>query len=131
MGRLGVGSDPSDFLNSQNYSGDGTSPLTLEDAFNEFYDGSTLQYLTPADLEQMDILGFHLKEDAPAEDAYDFNGRIPATFCFRTQADKLNTPIWRAAATRDWSALRILRAVPSWAKERFLAVSIPMLSSRT
>ena len=70
----GIGSDTSDFLNSQNYSGDGTSPLSVEDSFNEFYDSNTLQFLTPADLEQMDILGFHLKYDAPASDAYDFNG---------------------------------------------------------
>jgi hypothetical protein len=70
----GQGSDPSDFLNSINYSGYGSSPLTPEDAFDEYYDSNTLQYLTPVDLEQMDILGFHLKSDAPAEDPYDFNG---------------------------------------------------------
>ncbi|HMG77731.1 MAG TPA: NF038122 family metalloprotease, partial [Xanthobacteraceae bacterium] len=70
----GQGSDPSDYLNSQNYSGYGSSPLSPEDAFNEFYDGNTLQYLTPVDLEQMDVLGFHLKQDAPASDPYDFNG---------------------------------------------------------
>src|SRR5262249_27722045 len=33
------------------------------------------QYLTPLDLEQMDVLGFHLKYNAPAADAYDFNGQ--------------------------------------------------------
>jgi len=72
--QYGINSDPSDFLNAANYGGDGSSPLTPTDPFNQYYTGSTLQSLTPADLEQMDILGFHLKEDAPAEDAYDFNG---------------------------------------------------------
>jgi hypothetical protein len=72
--QYGINSDPSDFLNAANYGGDGSSPLTPTDPFNQYYTGSTSQYLTPADLEQMDILGFHLKEDAPAEDAYDFNG---------------------------------------------------------
>jgi len=70
----GENSDPSDFMNKVNYGGDGTSPLTPNDPFNQYYTSSTLQYLTPVDLEQMDVLGFHLKYDAPAEDAYDFNG---------------------------------------------------------
>jgi hypothetical protein len=72
--QYGINSDPSDFLNAANYGGDGTSPLTSNDPFDQYYTGSTLQYLTPVDLELMDTLGFHLKEDAPAEDAYDFNG---------------------------------------------------------
>jgi hypothetical protein len=70
----GTQSDPSDTLNSYAFDGDGSSPLTPEDAFNQFYDSNTLQYLTPFDLEQMDALGFHLKQDAPASDPYDFNG---------------------------------------------------------
>jgi hypothetical protein len=64
----GRNSDPSDFLNPP------TSPLTPNDPYNEFYNSNTLQFLTPADLEEMDALGFHLKEDAPASDSYDFNG---------------------------------------------------------
>jgi hypothetical protein len=70
----GVHSDPSDFMNNYVFQGDGPSPLSPEDPFNQFYDSKTLQYLTPLDLEQMDILGFHLKQDAPASDPYDFNG---------------------------------------------------------
>lgn len=70
----GVHSDPSDTMNNYNFGGDGPSPLSPEDPFNQFYDSNTLQYLTPLDLEQMDILGFHLKQDAPASDSYDFNG---------------------------------------------------------
>jgi hypothetical protein len=72
--QYGVNSDPSDLLNAVNYGGDGSSPLTPNDAFDQFYTANTLQYLTPVDLELMDALGFHLKYDAPAEDAYDFNG---------------------------------------------------------
>jgi hypothetical protein len=70
----GVHSDPSDTMNNYVFEGDGPSPLSPEDPFNQFYDSNTLQYLTPLDLEQMDILGFHLKQDAPASDPYDFNG---------------------------------------------------------
>jgi hypothetical protein len=64
----GRNSDPSDFLNPP------TSPLSPNDPYNEFYNSNTLQYLTPADLEEMDALGFHLKRDAPAANAYDYNG---------------------------------------------------------
>ena len=70
----GVHSDPSDNVNNYSFDGDGPSSLTTEDAFDQFYDSNTLQYLTPFDLEQMDALGFHLKQDAPAANAYDFNG---------------------------------------------------------
>jgi len=70
----GVNSDPSDFLNNVNYGGDGSSPLTPEDLFDQFRDSGSLQYLTPVDLEEMDALGFHLKNNAPAIDSYDFNG---------------------------------------------------------
>ena len=73
--QYGVNSDPSDLLNAVNYGGDGSSPLTPNDAFDQFYTANTLQYLTPVDLELMDTLGFHLKYDAPAVDAYDFNGQ--------------------------------------------------------
>jgi Cadherin-like/Cadherin domain/RTX calcium-binding nonapeptide repeat (4 copies) len=45
-------SDASDFLNS---GVQGSS-----DPFNEFYNGSTSQQLTAADLKQLDALGFHL-----------------------------------------------------------------------
>ncbi len=74
----GIYSDPSDFLNSYPATAsDGTdvaSIYTPEDSFNQYYDSSTAQYLTPMDLEQMDALGFHLKQDSPAADSYDFNG---------------------------------------------------------
>jgi len=50
---FGVSSDPSDFLNAPN------SSLTPTDAFDEFYSGSTLQSLTPVDLEMLDALGFN------------------------------------------------------------------------
>jgi len=71
----GVQSDPSDFINNYSFDGDGPSPLSPEDSFNQFYDSSTLQYLTPLDLESMDVLGFHLKQNAPTANAYDFNGQ--------------------------------------------------------
>src|SRR3954452_14086041 len=45
-------SDPSDFLN--------TGVQGAADPFNEFYNGGTSQQLTPADLKQLDALGFHL-----------------------------------------------------------------------
>jgi hypothetical protein len=61
----GQTSDPGDFLNNN---------LTPNDPFNEFYNSSTFQYLTPADLEQLDSLGFHLNQFAPAVDHHDFNG---------------------------------------------------------
>jgi hypothetical protein len=74
----GINSDPSDFLNSYavtNSNGtDVASIYTPEDAFNQYYDSNTAQYLTPMDLEQMDALGFHLKQDTPAANPYDFNG---------------------------------------------------------
>lgn len=73
-GYYGIYSDPSDFLNTYAINGDMASNLSAEDPFDQYYDGDTLQYLTPLDLEQMDMLGFHLKSDAPIEDAYDFNG---------------------------------------------------------
>jgi hypothetical protein len=47
-------SDPSDFLNPPG------SNLTPNDAFNEFYTGSTNQYLTSVDKELLDALGFPL-----------------------------------------------------------------------
>ena len=50
---FGVSSDPSDFLNPPN------SNLTPNDAFNEFYSGSTLQSLTTVDKEMLDALGFN------------------------------------------------------------------------
>jgi hypothetical protein len=54
----GVKSDPSDFLNAYAINGDVSSLLTPEDAFNQYYDASTLQTLTAADLTQLDVLGF-------------------------------------------------------------------------
>jgi VCBS repeat-containing protein len=50
---FGVSSDPSDFLNPPG------SNLTPNDAFDEFYSGSTLQSLTPVDKEILDALGFN------------------------------------------------------------------------
>jgi hypothetical protein len=61
----GINSDPSDFFNDT---------LTTNDAFNEFYTGSTFQYLTPADIEELDTLGYHLNRLAPAADGHDFTG---------------------------------------------------------
>jgi hypothetical protein len=46
----GTSSDPSDFLNSSK---------TPNDSFNEFYNTSTLQFLTPLDILQLEALGFH------------------------------------------------------------------------
>ena len=46
----GTTSDPSDFLNSSK---------TPNDPFNEFYTASTLQFLSPMDILQMEALGFH------------------------------------------------------------------------
>jgi hypothetical protein len=46
----GTTSDPSDFLNSSK---------TPNDPFNEFYTASTLQFLSPMDVLQMEALGFH------------------------------------------------------------------------
>ena len=91
--QYGVNSDPSDFLNSVNYGGDGTSPLTPNDPFNQYYTGNTLQYLTPVDLELMDTLGFHLKYDAPAEDAYDFNGSNSGDILVQNAGGQIITPI--------------------------------------
>jgi hypothetical protein len=54
----GIYSDPSDFLNSFAVGSDAASPLTPEDAFNQYYDSSTKQTLTAVDLTQMDVLGF-------------------------------------------------------------------------
>jgi Cadherin-like/FG-GAP-like repeat/FG-GAP repeat len=48
----GRNSDPSDFLNS--------GVQGSADPFNEFYNGATAQHLTPIDLKQLDVLGFHL-----------------------------------------------------------------------
>jgi Ca2+-binding RTX toxin-like protein len=48
----GQNSDPADFLNS--------SGLTPNDAFNEYYGSGTLQQFSPADLLQMEALGFHV-----------------------------------------------------------------------
>ena len=50
---FGVSSDPSDFLNPPN------SNLTPNDAFDEFYSGSTLQSLTTVDKDMLDALGFN------------------------------------------------------------------------
>ncbi len=45
-------SDPSDFLNAGVQGGN--------DPFNEYYTNSTIQSLTSADMEQLEVLGFHL-----------------------------------------------------------------------
>jgi hypothetical protein len=47
----GISSDPSDFLNG------GVGPPN--DAFDEFYTGNTLGFLTRTDILQMEALGFH------------------------------------------------------------------------
>ncbi|MBV9825697.1 MAG: Hint domain-containing protein [Alphaproteobacteria bacterium] len=59
----GVYSDPSDFLNSvpetTGQNTDSASPRTPNDAFNQYYDGSTSQTLSAVDLQQLDVLGFN------------------------------------------------------------------------
>ena len=57
LGDYGTTSDPSDFLNS------GVQGKT--DAFNEFYNASTNQFLSTTDLLQLDALGF----DTPVQTA--------------------------------------------------------------
>jgi hypothetical protein len=52
VGDYGRTSDASDFLNS--------GVQGSNDPFDEFYNGSTSQQLTVADLKQLDALGFHL-----------------------------------------------------------------------
>jgi hypothetical protein len=108
----GQGSDPSDFLNSQNYSGYGSSPLAKEDPFDEYYDGGTLQYLTPADLELMDTLGFHLKEDAPAEDAYDFNGSNSGDILIQNSAGQIE---YANMAGGSFQGFVTVVSTPGWA----------------
>ena len=89
----GVNSDPSDFLNfySQTNSNgtDVASIYTPEDAFDQYYDSSTLHYMTPVDLEQMDALGYHLKQDSPASDSYDFNGENSGDILLQNAAGKI------------------------------------------
>src|SRR5262249_44038005 len=70
----GVVSDPSDNLNPFSFHGDAASVYSPKDAFAHFYENNPLQSLTPFDLEQMDALGFHLRFNAPAANATDFNG---------------------------------------------------------
>jgi Ca2+-binding RTX toxin-like protein len=53
----GQNSDPSDFLNS--------GVQGPNDPFNEYYSSTTLQTLTAADLQQLDVLGFHLTSSSP------------------------------------------------------------------
>jgi hypothetical protein len=51
---FGKTSDDADFLNPPG------STLSPNDPFNEFYDGNTLQSLTPLDLTMMGLLGFNV-----------------------------------------------------------------------
>jgi hypothetical protein len=62
----GQTSDPSDFLNNSRTPGD---------AFDEFYNFSTLQALTPLDLEQFDALGFNLNPTPTSRLDFNSNGR--------------------------------------------------------
>ena len=55
---FGLNSDPSDFLNPP------SSNFTPNDAFNEFYSGSTLQSLTTVDKQMLDALGFNTETSA-------------------------------------------------------------------
>jgi len=75
-GVYGSQSDPSDFLNAYAYDGDPSSNLSPEDAFNQFYDNSTNQFLTPLDIEQMIAIGFDVAPglDPAMQQAADFNG---------------------------------------------------------
>ena len=67
----GQDSDPSDFANPT--YGQPTSNLTPNDAFNQYYDGNTFQYLSQVDLTQLDVLGFSTY-GAVRKSNYDFNG---------------------------------------------------------
>ena len=65
LANYGVNSDPSDFLNDS---------LTVDDNFNEFYTGTTLQTLTQLDLTQLDVLGFNTQPLVKKFTPFDFNG---------------------------------------------------------
>ncbi len=66
----GIGSDPSDFLNSA---------LTPDDAFNEYYSpGQTFQTLTAVDLTQIDVLGFNTDLSTPR--TFDWTGATNSDF---------------------------------------------------
>jgi hypothetical protein len=67
----GLVSDPSDFLNASplkflnGTTENSSSPLTVEDAFDQGYDPNTIQHLTQVDLTQLDVLGFNTWGDTP------------------------------------------------------------------
>jgi len=79
----GVNSDPSDFLNN------GRTP---NESFNEFYTSSTLQFLTPLDILQMEALGFH----ALAHPVGDYHGVGASDILWRNDNGDLN--LWGSGA---------------------------------
>ncbi len=85
----GQNSDPSDFANP-NY-GTPLSNLSPDDAFNQYYDSNTYQYLTSLDLTQLDVLGFNTVPAAAKKYvSYDFNGDGSADVLWRNS----NGGIW-------------------------------------
>ncbi|MEI8208843.1 MAG: NF038122 family metalloprotease [Methylococcales bacterium] len=60
LANYGTRSDPSDFLNS--------GVQGSNDAFNEYYTGSTFQTLSAIDLKQLDAIGYTLTNAAPPSD---------------------------------------------------------------
>ncbi len=77
----GQTSDPGDFLNS--------SGRTPGDSFNEFADPVSLQRLTAVDMEQFDVLGFHLGKPVYTATKLDFNSTGTADILWRSTSGGL------------------------------------------
>jgi hypothetical protein len=74
---FGLHSDPSDFLNpGPTFLGGPYSNLTLEDAFNEIYDGNTNQGLTTIDKVVLDALGFNAMPAPYSTSTFDAQGHL-------------------------------------------------------
>jgi hypothetical protein len=101
----GQTSDPSDYLNSPN------SLLSPNDPYNEFYDSNTLQSLTPADIEQIDALGFHLKHNAPAVNSYDFTGNGNGDVLLQNGTGQIVYANMLGGAFQNWANLA---NTPGW-----------------
>jgi hypothetical protein len=108
---FGVHSDPSDNLDGYSFGGDPASPFTPEDPFDQFYDGNTLQYLTPFDLEQMDALGFHLAFNAPAANSADFNGDNSGDILVQNAAGQIEYGQMSGGAFQGWVNVTTM---PGW-----------------
>jgi hypothetical protein len=103
----GINSDPSDFLNSP------SSNLSPEDAFNEFYDSGTLQFLTPLDLEQLDVLGFHLKTPVDV-DNFDFGGDNSGDVLLQSSSGQIVYANMLGGTFQGWIGLA---STPGWTVE--------------